>query len=197
MGFLPPKSTTEHDTLATFLEQQAAQLRVSALDLTDEQARLAPVASSLSIAGLLTHGAQVIAAWLERVRVAPEDVGMPELVRLGDELGLGDGMYSGQELPELTLDQILEAYDRAVARIRPTIEGADLEARVPIPDAPWFPADLDSWNVRWVCNHIIAEVARHAGHADIIREAIDGEISYSLNARADGETFDMAAYLAE
>ncbi|GGA59333.1 hypothetical protein GCM10011490_06660 [Pseudoclavibacter endophyticus] len=197
MGFLAPEVTTEHDALASFLEQQAAQLRLAALDLTDGQARQAPLPSSLSISGLLTHVAQVLAGWLERVRVAPADVGWNELAVLGDELGLGDGMYSGQEVPDLALDQILEIYDRAASRIRPIIEAADLDARVPVPDAPWFPDDLESWNARWVCNHLIAEVARHVGHADVIREAIDGEIAYSLNARAEGESFDWAEYTAD
>jgi hypothetical protein len=57
---------------------------------------------------------------------------------------------------------------------------------VPVPrDAPWFPRDVDAWSVRWVLLHLIAETARHAGHADIIREAIDGATAFPLMAAAE------------
>ena len=50
-----------------------------------------------------------------------------------------------------------------------------LDAAVPVPrDSPWFPKDVDAWSVRWVFLHVISELARHAGHADIIRESLDG-----------------------
>ena len=65
-----------------------------------------------------------------------------------------------------------------------------LDGRVPVPPAPWFPADLTHWEVRWVLVHVATETARHAGHADIIRESIDGKGSYELNALADGEDPD-------
>ena len=196
MPFFAPHVTTEHDALASFLEQQAEQLRLTALDLTDDQASRTHEPSALSIAGLLAHSAQVIASWLERARIAPAQLDMAGLTALGDELGL-QGYFSGGEVPEVPLAKVLEAYDRATARIRPTIEAADLDAPVPVPDAPWYPEGMAPWNTRWVFFHLVTEIARHAGHADLIREAIDGEIAYSLNAKADGEEFDWAAYRGE
>jgi Protein of unknown function (DUF664) len=53
-------------------------------------------------------------------------------------------------------------------------------------DAPWFPADVEAWSVRWVIEHLISELGRHAGHADIIRESIDGATMYELVAAAEG-----------
>ena len=54
---------------------------------------------------------------------------------------------------------------------------------MPVPrDVPWFPQDIDYWSVRWVALHLIEELARHAGHADIIRESIDGATMYELMA---------------
>lgn len=45
----------------------------------------------------------------------------------------------------------------------------------PVPrGVPWFPADVEKWSVRWVLLHLIEETARHGGHADIIRESLDG-----------------------
>lgn len=193
MPFLAPSVTDERDALASFLEQQVAQLRVTAFELTDEQARQTHAPSSLSIAGLVAHTAHVVRHWLEQVRVAPERVDAAREAELTDELGL-PGAFTGSEVSDLPLDDVLAALDRAAASIRPIIANADLEARVPVPEAPWFPPELESWNVRWVCQNLICEVARHVGHADLIREAIDGEIAYSLNARAEGETFDWQAY---
>ncbi len=51
---------------------------------------------------------------------------------------------------------------------------------------PWFPADVEAWSVRWVLLHILEETARHAGHADIVRESIDGATMYELMAGAEG-----------
>ena len=62
-----------------------------------------------------------------------------------------------------------------------------LDAPVPIPkDVPWFPKDIDAWSVRWVVLHLIEETARHAGHADIVRESVDGATMYELMAGAEG-----------
>jgi hypothetical protein len=49
---------------------------------------------------------------------------------------------------------------------------------------PWYPHDLDAWSVRWVLMHLVAETARHAGHADIVREAVDGGTSFPIIAAA-------------
>ena len=65
--------------------------------------------------------------------------------------------------------------------------GLDLTALVPVPDAsPWWPEGVDGWSVRWVLLHLVQELARHAGHADIIRESIDGATMYELMAGREG-----------
>ena len=72
-------------------------------------------------------------------------------------------------------------------RVEAGLRTADPEARIPVPDAPWFPRDLGTWPARWVALHMVEENARHAGHADILRESLDGRTAYELNALADGE----------
>ena len=63
----------------------------------------------------------------------------------------------------------------------------DLGQPVPVPrGVPWFPADVQAWSVRWVLLHLIQETARHAGHADIVRESLDGATQYPLVAAAEG-----------
>ena len=91
-------------------------------------------------------------------------------------------------LPHETLADALAAY-ATVARNTEAVVRAilDLHQAVPVPKGvPWFPADVDAWTVRWVLLHLIEETARHAGHADIIRESIDGATMYALMAAAEG-----------
>lgn len=82
-----------------------------------------------------------------------------------------------------TLQQVLDAFAAQNAATLRQLEAADLDTPVPVPtDAPWFPADVKQWSVRWVVHHLINELARHSGHADIIRESIDGATMYELVA---------------
>ncbi|WP_344932892.1 mycothiol transferase, partial [Actinoplanes nipponensis] len=87
-----------------------------------------------------------------------------------------------------TIEDVIAYYDRVAARTEKTVAGiADLNQDVPVDhSAPWNPPDLDNWSVRWVLLHLIQETARHAGHADIIREAVDGATAYPLMAAAEG-----------
>lgn len=57
---------------------------------------------------------------------------------------------------------------------------------MPVPKGvPWFPDDVDAWSVRWVLLHLIQETARHAGHADIVRESVDGGTAMPLMAAVE------------
>jgi hypothetical protein len=75
-----------------------------------------------------------------------------------------------------TLAGLLEEYDKVAAATDALVESTDLDASQPLPPAPWFEPGA-SWTARRVFVHIVAETAQHAGHADIIREAIDGQKS--------------------
>jgi hypothetical protein len=90
--------------------------------------------------------------------------------------------------PDETLAGVLAQYDEVARETEEAIAGiADLGQPVPIPKGvPWFPSDVDAWSVRWVLLHLIEETARHAGHADIIRESIDGATAMPLLAAAEG-----------
>ena len=58
---------------------------------------------------------------------------------------------------------------------------------MPVPKGvPWYPDDVDAWSVRWVLLHLVEEIGRHAGHADIVRESIDGATMYALMAARRG-----------
>ncbi len=71
------------------------------------------------------------------------------------------------------------------AETEAAVADLDLGAPVPVPDKPWFPEGLKAWSVRWVLLHLIEETARHAGHADIVRQSVDGATGYALLAGAE------------
>lgn len=171
-----PPVPDERTGLLAFLAQQRRVLKHAAHGLTEEQLRAAPSASALTVGGLLKHVAFTERGWTARMTGGPEP--------------RGDSEYDQQfDLKDSdTLESLLAEVDAAAAATEAAIAGIDdLGQAVPVPkDQPWFPPDLDAWSVRWVLLHLIEEVARHAGHADIIRETIDGAQGYELLAAAEG-----------
>lgn len=197
MAFFAPSVTTEADALFTYLEQQCTQLKLTALDLTDEQARSTPTTSPLSIAGLLAHAAQVLNGWLLQVKEPERYIDEEEYPTINDGLGL-DGMFDGSAVPDLDIAEVVVIFEKRIAEIElarqaVAVNGTDLGTVVPMPGNPWMPKDF-VMNVRWILCHLTTEIARHAGHADIIRESIDGAISYQLNAQADGQPWPPAEW---
>jgi hypothetical protein len=169
--------TDERDGLLAFLEQQRLVLRLTAYGLTDEQARSAPTVSTLTVGGLVKHCADVERAWMAYVQERGRERGGEEDYGAAFRLG-----------PDETLAGALDDYAATAAETEEIIAAIpDLGQPVPVPrDAPWFPADVEAWSVRWVLLHLIQETARHAGHADIVREAIDSATAYPLMAAAEG-----------
>ena len=165
----------ERDGLLTFLAQQRRVLKIAAYGLTSEQLRVTPSAGALSVGGLLKHVTHCERGWTDTILRTPRSGSVEEY---GAEFRL---------TPDDTIESLIESYDRVAAYTEETIAGvADLGQPVPVPDEPWFPDDLDAWSVRWVLLHVIEETARHAGHADIVRESIDGATAYELLAGAEG-----------
>lgn len=184
MPFLTPDTTDEADTLATFAGQQVRQFATTLQDLTPEQLAATPSASTMSLGALARHALYVteniLAGICEAPRASsgadrPHEVAMlegaldPAALRPGDTAAsLVDALHEQARIAERLLRQV------------------DHDTEMPIPEAPWF-TTAKHWNVRWSALHLIEEMARHTGHADIIRESIDGKGTYELNARADGE----------
>ncbi len=171
--------TDERDGLLSFLAQQRLVLRIAAHGLSEQQARATPTPSTLSVGGLIKHVTQVERSWLDITLQRP-----PMPVDQGEaDYGAGFALS-----PTETLAAALAAYAEAAAETEAAIAGiSDLGHPVPVPKGvPWFPDDVDAWSVRWVLLHLIQETARHAGHADIVREAIDGASAYPLMAAVEG-----------
>jgi hypothetical protein len=180
MPGMPPPAADERQTLIEFIRFNQNAFFSAAYGLTDEQARSTPSVSALSIGGLIKHATGVQKGWVDRAVAAPD---MPP----ADDRPMDEIMadYADQYVmrEDETLADLLAAMAKQNAETLRVFAGADLDAAVPVPhEVPWFPQDLDHWNVRWVALHIIEELTRHAGHADIIRESIDGATMYELMA---------------
>ncbi len=180
MPALASPVTDERSALREFLAYHQSAFFAVSYGLTDEQARSTPSVSALSIGGLVKHATGVQRTWMARVASAPE--APPKDPRPFEEIAKEFGDQHVM-LPDETLDGLLRAFEAENARSLRLVETADLDAVVPVPhDIPWFPKDLEAWSVRWVILHVINELARHSGHADIIRETIDGATMYELIA---------------
>jgi len=158
--------TTEQTDLLTTLANHRRFLRFTVQGLTDDQARETPTASALSLGGLIKHVRDVEESWL---RFA---VGGAELMMSAQ----GDWENGFRLLPDETLEGVLAAYEETARRTEELVAGLDMDTAHPLPEAPWFEAGA-SWTVRRVLLHLIAETSQHAGHADIIRETLDGQRS--------------------
>ncbi len=177
-----PPVSNERDALRAYLVQQQDAFRAVAFGLTDEEAGRTPTVSALSVGALLKHVTDGQQTWLANVLAAPE---LPVSTVTDEEA------YAGREraltwLPDDSLEAALAAYDEVSAAVLEAVAEVDLDLAVPIPPAPWNPTDIDSWSVRWVWFHLIEELARHAGHADIVREAVDGATMFELIAGREG-----------
>ncbi|WP_031077412.1 DinB family protein [Streptomyces sp. NRRL S-118] len=162
----------ERGALLSFIEAQRGSLRRSVLGLTEEQAASRPSASELSLSGLLKHVAEVELNWLRLAQQRPNErqrsrETWAEGFRLTDEESVGDVLAFWDGVTKET-----EEFLRSVPSLDDTF---------PLPEAPWFPKD-GRVSMRWMAMHLVQEMARHAGHADVIRESLDGKTSFELVA---------------
>lgn len=154
----------ERGTLLAFVASQRTALRESVLGLSEEQAASRPSASELSLSGLLKHAAEVELNWLRMAQQRPN-----ERQRDRDSWSEAFRLVDGESVPSVlaSWDGVVEELETFVLAL-PT-----LDETFPLPPAPWFPKDAKV-SMRWMLLHLVEEFARHAGHADIVRETIDG-----------------------
>lgn len=146
-------------------------LRFTVRDLADEQARQRTTASALCLGGLIKHVAATEQGWATFVLDGPSALGDFDAMTEADM-----AHWAGQFklLPDETLAGVLADYEKVAKRTDELVASLpDLDVAHPLPKAPWFPPG-ETRSARRVFLHIIAETAQHAGHADIIRESLDG-----------------------
>jgi len=158
-----PATDGERADLLETLRVHRGFLRFTLRGLTDEQAALTPTASQLCLGGIIKHVTQVERSWMDFV-----------LDRQGGLGGADEHERGFQMLPGDTVADLLADYAAAAGATDEIVASVeDLDASHPLPPAPWFAPGARRSNRR-VFLHLIAETAQHAGHADIIREALDG-----------------------
>jgi uncharacterized damage-inducible protein DinB len=172
MGPAVTEIDAERSDLLETLGKQRNFLRYTTQGLTDEQARARTTVSELTLGGLIKHVTEVERGWAAFIVEGPaakadaSDMTEDDYARWRDNFRL----LAGETLAGVLADY--EAVTAATDELVRTLP--DLGATQPLPTAPWFQADA-RWSARRVLLHIIAETAQHCGHADIIRESIDGQ----------------------
>jgi uncharacterized damage-inducible protein DinB len=170
-GRMPLPDDIDHDadelaTLTWFLDYYRAVFGRKAEGLTDEQTRtVACPPSEMTVMGLVRHMADVERGWFRRVLVADE----AGPIHYGDAHPTGDPDGDFHPGPDDTIAQALETWHAEVSVAR-----ANLAGRTPGDRADRASRDDITPNVRWILVHMIEEYARHCGHLDLLREAIDG-----------------------
>jgi uncharacterized damage-inducible protein DinB len=159
--------TGERADLLQSLARSRHFLRHTTRGLTDEQAAQRTTASELCLGGLIKHVTLTERQWIRFIQEGPSAMAF-------DESSMGNWMSAFQMLPGETLAGLLADYDLCAEQTAEVVAGLPgLDAAQPLPEAPWFEPGA-RWSARRVLLHVIAEIAQHAGHADIIRESLDG-----------------------
>jgi uncharacterized damage-inducible protein DinB len=150
---------SERPVLEAFLDFHR-QVLVSKVDgISESEARRRHVPSKTTLAGLIKHMIGVERGWFQEVlgEREPEDI--------GPNVGGGDESWDLAETE--TVSSLVKEYEQTCEQSRQTAARFALDEAVPEPD-------MGQVSLRWIYVHMIEETARHAGHADILREQTDG-----------------------
>lgn len=169
-----PTKHDERNGLAEYIDQQLEALRASAFGLTEEQARLTPTRSALSIGGIIKHTSFVIRPPEQHEAPVPEGgaISPDAYAAFMDTFALRD---------DETLAGTIALFDERRPGVVEWVRSSDQDEEITVPPAPWFGLmESAQARLRYAQTHLVEELARHAGHADIIREQIDGATSLEL-----------------
>lgn len=184
MPFFPATHATERENLIEWVDAALVNARSTVHGLDIEQLRARPVPTSeLTLGWLMLHISDVAEQWLGRAAAGPAGFGSDETVLERYERAI----ESHEIAPDATAGDVLAEYDSKCASALDLLRAADLDAQVPVPtEMPWYPPGMPDFSGRWVVQHVLAEIERHSGHADLLREAIDGRTMYDLIAEDQG-----------
>ncbi|MFI1356095.1 DinB family protein [Streptomyces sp. NPDC020898] len=163
---IPPAHADERAMLAAWLDFHRATLALKCQGLDDRQLRLASAApSEMTLLGLVQHMADIERNWFQRI-FAGLDVPVIHPEGKGDGFGL---------VPGRGLDETLAVWRTEIARSRELVSAAaSLDETGRLSEAEAALAGTQGLSLRWIMVHMIEEYARHNGHADLLRELIDG-----------------------
>ncbi|MDQ0378491.1 DinB family protein [Amycolatopsis thermophila] len=172
MNTIEKTVTGERADLLAMLAKSRFFLTFTARGLTDDQARQRTTKSELCLGGLIKHVTSVERHWANFIVEGAS--AMPNFNEMTEE-DFAQREAEFQLLPDETLAGVIAEYEEVARRTDELVATVDLDAVLELPEAPWF-SDR-AWSSRRVLMHIVAETAHHAGHADIIRESLDGQKS--------------------
>ena len=158
--------TRERADLLESLRRHRGFLRFTVRGLSEEQAQQRPTVSALNLGGLIKHVASTEAGWVRFAEGGAEAMNRnwgPDAWSRHWHLQQGE-----------TLDGVLAMYEEVARHTDELVATADLDADHALPEAPWCEPGARG-SARRVFLHISAETSQHAGHADILRESIDGQ----------------------
>jgi uncharacterized damage-inducible protein DinB len=134
--------------------------------ISDEQAAARPTASELCLGGIIKHLTRVETTWAEFIQRGP---------RPRKPAARAAHAASFRWEPDDAIADLVAGYEEAARTTDQLVtEVPSLDDSQPLPEAPWFEAGA-RWSARRVLLHVLSELSQHAGHADIIRESLDGQ----------------------
>lgn len=159
----PPDDAKEHLRRYLAMTHESMRWKLDGLSEYDVRRPLTPTGTNLL--GLVKHLASVELGYLGDCFGRPSDIDTPWHA---EDAGPNADMWA---TPDESRKEILALYETALAHADATIDALDLDA---VGEVPWWPEDRRQVTLHLLLIHVIAETNRHVGHADIVREMIDG-----------------------
>lgn len=159
--------TDERSEILAALAKQRSFLCQTVQGLSDQQAGQRTTTSALCLGGVIKHVTRMEGRWVDFI------LDGPEVLKFGPD-SMANHVESFEVQPGESLSVLLDRYDATARRTAEVVAKLpSLEDAQSLPEAPWFPPGA-RWSARTVLLHVLAETAQHSGHADIIRESLDG-----------------------
>lgn len=171
--------------LYSYLQRGRESLMWKLQDLDEYDAHRPMTATGTNVVGIVKHVASVEAGYLGDCFGRPFEQTFPWFAP--------DAEPNADFLATESVAEIVDLYERVASHSDATVEALDLEAKGSV---PWWPAERREVSLQQILVHMIAETHRHAGHADIVRELIDGSAGYSQQDANLPDDVDWAAYRA-
>ncbi|HEY3505626.1 MAG TPA: DinB family protein [Actinocatenispora sp.] len=157
--------TGERADLLRILTEQRETFLVALHGIDDEQARRRTTASELTLGGLARHLAQCYRTWFAIMAGRGPEMTAAEMADPEQYL------MRGSDTVEALVADFRVAFDELAAALA---DADDLDRTVPLPSFPWATGEPQRWSLRYIVLHLFRETTHHSGHADIIRESLDG-----------------------